>query len=976
MRIIFHCGGMPFNGDTPNHSSLGGSETACWAIARELAKRDHSVTVFTNGEPGKFDGVTYENCGQATERSPLGESFHFYAENAPCDVLVIQRNPTGFASRFASKINILWTHDLGLKRYQSQLMGTLWNVDEIFTVSEWHAEQLRKVYDLPENAVWPTTNGIYGADFAQNPITSDDTHRVVTGLKSKKILTFSHRPERGLEHLVREGGIMERLGDEFHLIACHYDNTTPQMADYYNHLFSRCEALENVTLLPPQKKADLYQIMRKAWLHVYPSNFEETSCITAMETQAAGLPIICSYRGALPETLSGQGADFVPLTGGMADEDAFVKRIKKLARDTGRYDSIKTKCDPSRYEWAGVAEKWEGHLEEMLAAKSENAAALARHYLRHDDITALKNMNAEDVPSDVAVTLASHYGEWTEDQEAYRQHYREYYEWEYGRDNAPHYVPIDDHPRTKSTVSILERLPEGSRVLDLGPAEGSFTLALARALPGLEFICVELEERNLALLCKHIEETGAKNVTAIQGDHDALPEEAHGCDALLMAEVLEHLISPDQAVWDIAQDLAEEPLVVITVPYGPWGCFADADGEKWRVHLHHFEPADLKDMFGTQEGYRLALVPNGHTPWGEALGNYVVSFTLDKPEAIAGVNYTRKRSQAAPKETLAVCMIARDAAHTIGKTLQSVADIADEIWVAVDADTVDNTREVAEAVSPKVRTISIPSPTGIGFDEARNMSISGTDCDWILWIDSDEELIHPERIPKYLRANPIMAYSIPQHHLSVEPLGCMKTDLPSRLFRNNHGIRFYGRVHEHPELEMNEGLGLVITLGDVSISHPAYLTEDVRRSRFMRNWPLMRADRQVHPDRKLRRHLSLRDLSYVIRDFKHNTLPVPPQALGMTFEDAVAEAEEEWQAILDYGQPKLIIDSLQFWSLVNEMMGRGFTWVGTTRGASLNGQMGEEEVPIQGRFLDRKELMRILDVVTAEQVDPLTGEYV
>jgi len=37
MFIVMHCGGMPFNGDTVKTRSLGGSESAAYYMAKELA---------------------------------------------------------------------------------------------------------------------------------------------------------------------------------------------------------------------------------------------------------------------------------------------------------------------------------------------------------------------------------------------------------------------------------------------------------------------------------------------------------------------------------------------------------------------------------------------------------------------------------------------------------------------------------------------------------------------------------------------------------------------------------------------------------------------------------------------------------------------------------------------------------------------------------------------------------------------------
>ena len=90
MDIVIHCGGMPFTGETVAEQSLGGSESAAYYMAKELAALGNKVTVFTtHPDGGNFDGVTYAWCGDVTEATPLGHMFDSYATQTPNDVLII-----------------------------------------------------------------------------------------------------------------------------------------------------------------------------------------------------------------------------------------------------------------------------------------------------------------------------------------------------------------------------------------------------------------------------------------------------------------------------------------------------------------------------------------------------------------------------------------------------------------------------------------------------------------------------------------------------------------------------------------------------------------------------------------------------------------------------------------------------------------------------------------------------------------------
>src|SRR3990172_8937994 len=118
MYIVMNVLGLPFNGDTLKTKSLGGSETAGYYIARELARRGHKVTLFTamRENEGVYDDVRYVWAGNQTANEPLGERFHFYALRTQHDVCIVQRHPGAFGYRWAAKINLLWLHDLAMHR--------------------------------------------------------------------------------------------------------------------------------------------------------------------------------------------------------------------------------------------------------------------------------------------------------------------------------------------------------------------------------------------------------------------------------------------------------------------------------------------------------------------------------------------------------------------------------------------------------------------------------------------------------------------------------------------------------------------------------------------------------------------------------------------------------------------------------------------------------------------------------------------
>jgi len=86
--------------------------------------------------------------------------------------------------------------------------------------------------------------------------------------------------------------------------------------------------------------------------------------------------------------------------------------------------------------------------------------------------------------------------------------------------------------------------------------------------------------------------------------------------------------------------------------------------------------------------------------------------------------------------TLSLCMIARDEQEWIDELLKSVRPHVDEIIVALDHRTTDDTREIINKYDAKiVDFIWIDD-----FSAARNASLGEASSDWILVLDADERL--------------------------------------------------------------------------------------------------------------------------------------------------------------------------------------------------------------------------------------------
>ena len=87
---------------------------------------------------------------------------------------------------------------------------------------------------------------------------------------------------------------------------------------------------------------------------------------------------------------------------------------------------------------------------------------------------------------------------------------------------------------------------------------------------------------------------------------------------------------------------------------------------------------------------------------------------------------------------LSVSIICSNNEGTIGRVLESIAEIADEIIVIVDTNSTDNTFEICQQFTDQVSV-----EEWRGFLNQKNEALRRCSGDWILDLDSDE-VVTPE----------------------------------------------------------------------------------------------------------------------------------------------------------------------------------------------------------------------------------------
>lgn len=776
--------GMPFDGDTVKTESLGGSESAGYYMALELARMGHNVEMFTNcKKPGMYDGVFYQDLSQ----------WENYARFSPHDICIVQRTPEVFAQPTAARINILWNHDLALGRNAKTIKGAMWNIDKVMVVSQYMADQYKEVYGLEDDSVFVTRNGI---DIVQP---KNETKR------NRKTLIYAARPERGLDVLLKAvfPKILKR-DPEFKLQLCTYKNSSEQLEGFYQEIGHLIDSFgDRVEHLGFLTKTELHKKYREAGAYIYPTPspimpaFNEVSCISAMEAMGCGLPFVTFDRGALKETLGHAG---IVIDGESMDEvaqDQMVDAIFRLVEDDRFFNeqSVKAVNRSLGLGWDLVAKAWHSEFMGLFEQNNDDPIRLAKHFLRRSDIFAAEAL-LEPIHSEASkklkVEIEKNYS-FIHEKDGFRKQYEKI-----GETHTDVFDQSTNEPRFRQLVDWFHSRPDIDTVLDYGCAHGSYAVNLSN-ITGKSFHGVDIDKNSIEW-ARNNTKNHAKDPSKLKftiADYKSLNLSSEKkVDCLLAMEVLEHVTEPWAVVDSLERWVKPGGTVFLTVPYGPWE-YMSYETYPHRAHIWEFDKHDIRDMFGDKLDLRVGTLPFSKcTQLDEPIGWHVIEFTVGKGKKSKPIDMERKLKIQRPRQTVSAVMIAGpNSEDQLRWGLRTIRNFADEIVIG-DCGMSMAALNIAEEFGAKIIAASDPKDPRYGFETPRNQALEFATMDWIFWMDTDECLIEPQNAFKYLRQNLFNGYSIRQHHFAVDTE--FSPDMPVRLFRRKpyrgKKMRWYGCV--------------------------------------------------------------------------------------------------------------------------------------------------------------------------------------
>jgi glycosyltransferase involved in cell wall biosynthesis len=199
----------------------------------------------------------------------------------------------------ANKINILWQkNSWDQPPLQAFFKDKSRHKEYDYYVfnSHWNYENFRKIFEIPCERCTVIKNGI-----------PDIKQRKAEQKKDKIKLIYHPTPWRGLSILLGAMQLVKNPNIELDVYSStkvYGSEFEKQNDDQYKELYEQAKSLPNVNYIGYKSNQYILENLHTYDAFVYPNIWEETFCISALESLACGLAVVTTDNGALYETCS------------------------------------------------------------------------------------------------------------------------------------------------------------------------------------------------------------------------------------------------------------------------------------------------------------------------------------------------------------------------------------------------------------------------------------------------------------------------------------------------------------------------------------------------------------------------------------------------------------------------------------------------------------------------------------------------
>lgn len=291
MKCALHYSNKPaFVPEDHETKGIGGTENFAVYIAKMLVKHGHDVSFYNQAEinePTEYEGIKWHNVSQFNPSDPV-------------DVLVSFRMREVFQEEPAARLKVLILADT-----ESYGLGDdvrVGKIDVVMPVSQWQMDKIAGEEGLQNHTCWL---------LASNGIDMQEFNGIGDKIAGKCIHLST--PERGLGLLLDvwpqiEGSEIlksRNIAPELHLFSSYmgwgmsYRDNELQAGELYRRIESMKHNGLHIHNYKHVPRPELREHQFNADLLLYPTNFDETYCISLTECMAAGVVPVVSNRAAM-----------------------------------------------------------------------------------------------------------------------------------------------------------------------------------------------------------------------------------------------------------------------------------------------------------------------------------------------------------------------------------------------------------------------------------------------------------------------------------------------------------------------------------------------------------------------------------------------------------------------------------------------------------------------------------------------------
>lgn len=253
-------------------------------------------------------------------------------------------------------MNVVWQHLSYDQPFVQQMQSTNFTnaVDAFVYVSHWQYQRFQQVFRHPFQKGHVIKNAI-------DPIEYKPKDK-----NGKLKLIYTSTPWRGLDVLLEVWKNLNRDDVELHVYSSikiyGSDFAASDEAKEWQPLLDRTANTKGIIYHDYVDNATIRKALQEAHIFAYPSTFEETCCLAMVEAGAAGLSLVSTNLGALPET----GSEFATLVELPRTKDDLVVNYTKVLNEEidsfwSKQDKLKQQSDfyNQHYSWDNRIKDWE-----------------------------------------------------------------------------------------------------------------------------------------------------------------------------------------------------------------------------------------------------------------------------------------------------------------------------------------------------------------------------------------------------------------------------------------------------------------------------------------------------------------------------------------------------------------------------------------------------------------------------------------